>query len=141
MTCCGVRGISRVSVSTGGRSVHSSLVNLMAGCNAANTASAAPLLGTHLNWVSFFITLSRHAVANFGTPVGLTNLAKPYASTGDCAEGVPVIIHNIESGCRILLRDFHRLVDAFLYALASSTMTKSNRPSRATSSAIKLSPS
>ena len=71
-------------------------------------------LGTHLNCVILTITLSRKEPANLGTPCGLTNLARPYASTGLCAAGVPVISHNQVSGVTNLLRVFHRLVCGFL---------------------------
>ena len=131
----------RVMVSTGGKSKHCALVNRMAGCNASCTNCGAAGLGAHLNIVILFITISRHAVKNLGMLLGLTNLAKPYASTGDCDAGVPVIIHRCVFGLMMLLSAFQRRVVGVLYAFASSTITKSKRPSLLISLAIRLSPS
>ena len=93
----------------------------MDGCNAWCTISGASRLGAHLNWVTLFITESRHAVKNLGTPLGLTSLAKPYASAGDCEAGVPVIIHSKVSGLMIELSAFHLRVVTVLYALQLCT--------------------
>ena len=113
----------------------------MAGCSALCTISAAFGLGAHLNMVIFCITMSRHAVKNDGTPLELTSLARPYASIGDCEAGVPVIIHKYVCGLSSPFSTFQRVVCGFLYALASSTMIKSKRPSFWISLAMSASPS
>ena len=110
MDCWGVMGTKRVVVSTGGKSKHWALVKRIAGCSASWTSCGALTFAAHLNIVTLCITLSRHAVKNRGIPLGLTSLAKPYASAGDCEAGVPVIIHNRVSGVRMLASALKRLV-------------------------------
>ena len=51
------------------------------------------------------------------------------------------IIHRCVDGLSTDLSVFHRLVVGVLYALASSTITRSKRPSLTTSSAIRFNPS
>src|SRR6056300_1577145 len=97
-----------------GRSRHSSLVKRIAGCNALYTMSVASDLAAHRNCVSLYITLSRKAPKYLGTPLGLISFARPNASTGDCAAGVPVIIHNHVLGLIKELRIFQRLDCTFL---------------------------
>ena len=97
-------------VMTGGKSRHWSFENRIAGCNALNTFSLESLDGAHLYMVTLCITASRQPVKNIGTLSGLTSLAKPYASAGDCDAGVPVIIHRCDDGVMMDLSVFQRLV-------------------------------
>ena len=55
-----------------------------------------------------------------GVADGLTSLARPYASRGDCEAGVPVNIHSHMLGLSIRFSVRQRVVVAVLYALASS---------------------
>ena len=98
----------------------------MAGCNALNTSFCEVALGTHLNGVTWCITLSRHDVMYLGTPTGLTSFAKPNASIGDCEAGVPVIIQRRVEGAMSFAKVFQRFVVTVLYAFASSITIRSN---------------
>jgi hypothetical protein len=71
--------------------------------------------------VSLIITLSRNEPKKRGTELGLTIFAKPYASSGDCDAGVPVIIHKKVLGLMIEASAFQRRVVAVLYALQLCT--------------------
>ena len=84
--------------------------------------------GTHLYIVILFMTESRNCPKKGGTPVGFTSFARPYASAGDCAAGVPVSIHKPLILRFMSRKTFQRSVCAFLYADASSTTIRSKPP-------------
>ena len=60
------------------------------------------------------IHIARNSLFTCAYEQGLTSLANPNASTGDCAAGVPVSIHSQGVLATISLSIFHRLVCTFL---------------------------
>jgi hypothetical protein len=74
-------------------------LNRTAGCIAANAIVCAWALGTHLNWLTWYIVWRLKPPKNFGTRSGDTSLASAHASVGSFGHGVPVISHS-RTSCR-----------------------------------------